>query len=74
MIADREYEILTSLVDYANNNCGYFTNKIILIITSNELFAYSLCLCVTHLFDRMLHKIGAGGNNRSANSMRVSIL
>jgi len=28
MIADREYEILTSLVDYANNNCGYFTNKI----------------------------------------------
>jgi len=28
MIADREYEILTSLVDYANNNCEYFTNKI----------------------------------------------
>jgi len=28
MIADREYEILTSLVDYANNNCEYCTNKI----------------------------------------------
>jgi len=26
MIADREYEILTSLVDYANNNCEYFMN------------------------------------------------
>jgi len=26
MIADREYEILTSLVDYANNICGYFMN------------------------------------------------
>ncbi len=35
MIADREYEILTSLVDYANNNCEYFTNKIILVAPSH---------------------------------------
>jgi len=27
MIADREYQILTSLVDYANNYYGYFTMK-----------------------------------------------
>nr|AIE96013.1 hypothetical protein [uncultured marine thaumarchaeote AD1000_71_D06] len=26
LIAHSEYQILTSLVDYANNNCGYFMN------------------------------------------------